>query len=183
MTTRALRAVMLLVLGAGAAGAQVGPVSAPFMQTVVQSGPGRPDLRPERVALEVVGGTYVGLAGYFVGRGVGSIATRMMSEDRERLREKIVHSAGIVGGAFTVGGFVYMVGDMGSETGSFPATMLGVGVGAVASELLSRAVFHRRHYTQFKDSTKRKWLAATLEASLPAIGGTIGFNSSRRWQR
>ena len=144
---------------------------------------GRPELRPERVALEVVGGTYVGLAGYFVGRGVGTLATWRMSEDHDRLRERIVHSTGIVGGAFTVGGFVYAVGDMGSESGSFPATMLGVGVGAVASELLSRAVFKRRHYTEFRDSTKRKWLSATLEACLPAIGGTIAFNSSRKWQR
>ncbi|MHB1311510.1 MAG: hypothetical protein ACYC3L_05785 [Gemmatimonadaceae bacterium] len=144
---------------------------------------GRPDIRPERVAVEVAGGTYVGLAGYFVGRGVGTFATRMMSEEHDHLREKIVHNTGLVAGAFTVGGFVYAVGDMGSESGSFTSTMIGVGVGAVASELLSRAVFHRRHYTEFRDSTKRKWWLATLEASLPAIGGTIGFNSSRRWQR
>ncbi|MEI8258853.1 MAG: hypothetical protein WCJ30_24555 [Deltaproteobacteria bacterium] len=177
MIARARRLVVLLALGAGAARAQ--SVSAD--QAIPASG--RPAVRPERVAIEVVGGTYVGLAGYFVGRGVGVIATRMMSEDRDHLREKIVHSAGIVGGAFTVGGYVYAIGDMGSETGSFPTTMLGVGVGAVASEVLSRVVFKRRHYTEFKDSTKRKWLAATLEACLPAIGGTIAFNSSRKWQR
>ena len=180
MIARSLQVVMLVVLGAISARAQV---DVPRDDPGVPTGQGRPDLRPERVALQLVGGTYVGLAGYFVGRGVGSMATRMMSEDRERLREKIVHGSGLVGGAFTVGGFVYVVGDMGSETGSFPATMLGVGVGAVASELLSRAVFKRRHYTEFKDSTKRKWLAATLEACLPALGGTIAFNSSLKWQR
>ena len=180
MIARSLQVVMLVVLGAISACAQV---DVPRDDPGVPTAQGRPDLRPERVALQLVGGTYVGLAGYFVGRGVGSMATRMMSEDRERLREKIVHGSGLVGGAFTVGGFVYVVGDMGSETGSFPATMLGVGVGAVASELLSRAVFKRRHYTEFKDSTKRKWLAATLEACLPALGGTIAFNSSRKWQR
>jgi len=182
MKTRVVRAVLLLVLGAGMAHAQVGPVPATTDQTGLP-GRGRPGLRPERVAVEVVGGTYVGLAGYFVGRGVGTIATRMMSEDHDRLRGRIVHNVGLVGGAFAVGGFVYAVGNMGSETGSFPATMLGVGVGAVASELLSRAVFHRRHYAELKDSSKRMWWLATLEASLPAIGGTIGFNSSRRWQR
>lgn len=177
-------ACVLLALSAVAhvASAQGAPVPVPSDQ-VGQAGPGRPDIRPERVAIEVAGGTYVGLAGYFVARGAGTFATRMMSEDHDRLREKIVHTTGLVGGAFAVGGFVYAVGDMGRETGSFPATMLGVGVGAVASELLSRAVFHRRHYTEFRDSTKRKWLAATLEACLPALGGAIGFNSSRRWQR
>lgn len=182
MTVTAVRLGMLLVLGASVAYAQSGPGPVVHDEGGVPTA-GRPDLRPERVALEIVGGTYVGLAGYFVGRSVGTLATKGISEDHDRLREKIVHGTGIVGGAFTVGGFVYAVGDMGSETGSFPATMLGVGVGAVASELLSRVVFRRRHYTEFKDSTKRKWLAATLEACLPAIGGTIAFNSSRKWQR
>jgi hypothetical protein len=177
MRMRVLCALMLMALGASAAHAQAAP------DTPVREGRGRPDVRPERVALEVAGGTYVGLAGYFVGRGLGTIATQMMSEDHDRLRDGIVHGAGIAGGAFAVGGFIYLVGDMGQETGSFPATMLGVGVGAVASDLLSRAVFHRRHDAEFKDSTKRKWLAATLEACLPAIGGTIAFNSSRRWHR
>jgi len=176
-------ACVLLALCATAqvARAQGGPGFAAQVQAA--PGAGKPDIRPERVAVEVAGGTYVGLAGYFVGRGAGTFATRMLSEDHDRLREKIVHTTGLVGGAFAVGGFVYAVGDMGRETGSFGATMLGVGVGALASEMLSRAVFHRRHYTEFKDSTKRKWLAATLEASLPAIGGAIGFASSRRWQR
>jgi len=179
---RGALACVVLALGAIAPLARAQGVPVPPDQTG-QPPTGKPDIRPERVAIEVVGGTYVGLAGYFVGRGVGTFATRMMSEDHDRLREKIVHTTGIVGGAFTVGGFIYAVGDMGSETGSFSATMLGVGVGAVASELLSRAVFHRRHYTEFKEPTKRKWLSATLEACLPAIGGTIGFNSTRRWQR
>lgn len=176
MTMRALRALMLLVLGTGAAHAQSGPVTP-------VAGPGRPNLRPERVALEVVGGTYAGLAGYFVGRGVGSVATMMMSSEQDRARDGIVHATGMIGGAFAVGGTVFAIGDMGSESGSFRATMLGVSIGAVASELLSRAVFHHGHSPANMNSGKHKWLMATLESSLPAIGGTIAFNSSRRWQR
>jgi hypothetical protein len=185
MTIRALRAVMLLVLGACAARAalaQGGPVPAPQEQTGVP-GQGRPDMRPERVALEVVAGTYAGLAGYFVGRSVGTVATMMMSVEQDRTRDRIVHATGIVGGAFAIGGTVFAIGDMGSETGSFRATMLGVGIGAVASELLSRAVFHQDHFPADHGSATRKWLMATLESSLPAIGGTIAFNSSRKWQR
>jgi hypothetical protein len=174
---------MLLALGADATGAQVVPVSAPLARTVAQAGPGRPDLRPERMALEVVGGTYAGLAGYFVGRGVGSVATMMMSSEQDRARDGIVHATGMIGGAFAVGGTVFAIGDMGSESGSFRATMLGVSIGAIASELLSRAVFHRGHSPANVNLDKHKWLMATLESSLPAIGGTIAFNSSRRWQR
>lgn len=177
MTMRALRALMLLALGAGAVHAQTGSV------TPAVVGPGRPDLRPERVALEVVGGTYAGLAGYLVGRGVGSVATMMMSAEQDRARDGIVHATGMIGGAFAVGGTVFAIGDMGSESGSFRTTMLGVGIGVAASELLSRAVFHRGHSPADMKSGKHKWLMATLECSLPAIGGTIAFNSSRRWQR
>ncbi len=173
-------AIVGLLLTSAMAGAQSPSIP---RDEVGAPGEGRPALRPERVALEVFGGTYAGLAGYFVGRGVGTIATRLMQNEDERMRDRIVHGTGLVGGAFAIGGAVYAIGDIGSETGSFPATMLGVGLGAAASELLSRAVFHHRRTPADKGSAKRKWLAATLESALPAIGGTIAFNSSRKWQR
>ena len=98
------------------------------------------------------------------------------------MRDRIVHTTGVVGGAFAIGGAVYAIGDMGSETGSFPATMAGVGAGLGVGYLLSRVVFRGRIPAD-RGSAKRKWLMATLECSLPAIGATIAFNSSRKWQR
>ena len=148
----------------------------------VVAGDGRPKLRPERVAAEVVGGTYAGVAGYFLGRGVGTVATAMMTADNEGLRERIVNTVGITGAAFAIGGTVYGIGSMGAEGGSFPSTMLGVSAGVAASLLLSKLVFDGRMPVD-EESSRRKWLMATLESSLPAIGGTIAFNSSRRWQR
>jgi hypothetical protein len=106
----------------------------------------------------------------------------MMADENDRLRDRLVHVTGMVGGAFAIGGAVYAIGDMGSETGSFPSTMLGVGAGAGVGYLLSRVVFRGRIPAD-QGSAKRKWLMATLESSLPAFGATIAFNSSRRWQR
>ncbi len=174
----ATRLVLLLAVAAGVAHAQF---TTPRDETGVP-GEGKPKLRPERVAAEVVGGTYAGVAGYFVGRGVGTIATSMMSAERERQRDRIVDAVGWVGAAFAIGGTVYAIGDMGSETGSFRTTMGGVAAGAATSLVLSKLVFRGR-MPKNEGSATRKWWVATLECSLPAIGGTIAFNASRKWQR
>ncbi|MBA4070664.1 MAG: hypothetical protein C0497_02350 [Gemmatimonas sp.] len=171
------RLALLLALVAGVARAQVG-----VGPSLVVSAEGTPVLRPERVAAEVVGGTYAGVAGYFVGRGIGTIATSMMSAEQESARDRIVDGVGWVGAAFAIGGTVYAIGDMGSETGSFRSTMGGVAAGAATSLVLSRLVFRGRIPTD-RASATRKWWVATLECSLPAIGGTIAFNASRKWQR
>ncbi len=182
MTARvALHVAALLALGARASHAQAGPYPGPRDQTGVPT-EGKPALRPERVAAEVVGGTYAGVAGYFVGRGVGTVATMMMASKGESARDRIVDGVGWVGAAFAIGGTVYAIGDMGSETGSFPATMGGVAAGAAASLALSQFVFRGRIPAD-RGSAMRKWWVATLECSLPAIGGTIAFNASRKWQR
>jgi len=173
-----LRAVVALALLAGVARAQT---PSPGAATVIPA-EGTPALRPERVAAEVVGGTYAGVAGYFVGRGIGTIATGMMSAERERARDRIVDAVGWVGAAFAIGGTVYAIGDMGAETGSFRDTMGGVAAGAATSLVLSRLVFRGR-LARNQASAARKWWVATLECSLPAIGGTIAFNASRKWQR
>lgn len=184
-----IRLAALLVLGAGVAHAQWGPAtrSATRLATrpAAQAGvppTGKPEIRLERVAGEVVAGTYAGLAGYFVGRGLGTVATEMMSAEREHTRDQIVNGVGIAGAAFATGGAVYAIGGMGAETGSFPRTMMGVTVGLAASLALSRLVFHGRTPAN-KGPASRRWLLATLECSLPAIGGTMAFNSSRKWQR
>lgn len=142
----------------------------------------RPAIRPERIAGEVVAGTYAGVAGYFIGRGIGTIATMGMSDDNEQLRDDIVQGVGIVGGTFAIGGAVYAIGNLGDETGSFSKTMGGVAVGAATSLFVSHVVFQGRVPAD-KWSARRKWWMAALESSLPAIGGTIAFNRSRRWER
>jgi hypothetical protein len=175
------RLLALLAVVSAAAGAQFGPVPVPAEQTGLPK-EGKPDIRLERVAGEVVGGTYAGVLGYFVGRGIGSIATSMMSSERDRLREHIVNGVGIGSAAFAIGGTVYAIGNIGAETGSFRNTMAGVSVGVAASLLMSKVIFNGRMPSD-EGSSHRRWLMAALDASLPAICGTIAFNNSRRWQR
>jgi len=178
---RAVVLTALLALGAGAARAQLACAATSAGCALVSTGE-RPDVRPERVAGEIVGGTYAGVAGYFVGRGIGTVATMMMADRDDALRDDIVNGVGIVGAGFAIAGTVYAIGNMGAETGSYAKTLGGVGVGTAASLLVSRLVFHGRVPAD-KWSARRKWWVATLECSLPAIGGTIAFNRSRRWQR
>ena len=177
---RALRLMALLVLGAGAARAQ-GACAGASAGCAMVAGE-KPDVRPERVAGEIVGGTYAGIAGYFVGRGVGTIATMMMADRDDALRDRIVNGMGVVGAGFAIASTVYAIGNMGAETGSYAKTLGGVGIGTAASLIVSRLVFQGRIPAD-KWSARRKWWVATLECSLPAIGGTIAFNRSRRWQR
>lgn len=181
MAVAALRVLVVCLISASVLDAQWAPGRA-FAQQATAPAEGKPALRPERVAGEVLGGTYAGVLGYFVGRGVGQLATAMMSAERDAQRERIVNSVGISAAAFAIGGAVYGVGNMGAEAGSFPKTMVGVSAGVAASLLLSKVVFNGRMPSN-EASSHRKWLMATLESSLPAIGGTIAFNSSRRWQR
>lgn len=178
---RVLRVAALLALSAGAARAQFGLVPVPGEKDYVP-GEGKPAVRYERVAGEIFAGTYAGVVGYFVGRGVGTLATTMIAPEQDQLRDRIVDGVGITGAAFAIGGTVYAIGDMGAETGSFPATMGGVAVGAAASLVISRLVFRGRIPAD-KWSARRKWWVATLECSLPAIGGALAFTASRKWQR
>jgi hypothetical protein len=176
-----LRAVALLALCAGAAPAQWGPVPVGAEQSGAVA-EGKPAIRYERVAGEVVAGTYAGVLGYFVGRGVGTIATTMMKSDHDRLREHIVNDVGIASAAFAIGGTIFAIGNIGAESGSFRNTMVGVSAGVGASLLMSKLLFQGRMPVN-EGRSHRKWLMATLDASLPAIGGTIAFNASRKWQR
>lgn len=171
----------LLAGAAGTASAQSAGALRVGAQAAVPA-EGTPALRYERVAGEIVGGTYAGVLGYFAGRAVGTVATSMMSSENDRMREQIVNGVGIGGAAFAIGGTVYAIGNLGAETGSFPQTMAGVSVGVAASLLMSKLVFKGR-MPAHETSSRGKWLMATLDASLPAIGGTIAFNQSRRWQR
>lgn len=167
---RALRVLALLALAAGSVRAQANEAE------------GRPALRLERVGAQVVGGTYAGVAGYMIGRGIGTVATQMLSEEHDHMRDEIVNGVGVVGAGLAIAGTVYAIGDLGAETGSFRQTLGGVAIGSVASLAISHLVFRGRIPAD-KWSARRKWWVATLECSLPAIGGTIAFNNSRKWQR
>ncbi|MDQ8153581.1 MAG: hypothetical protein P3B98_02865 [Gemmatimonadota bacterium] len=179
--SRVFAAAALLALWASVAQGQWGPVPVGAEQAGAAT-EGKPAIRYERVAGEIVAGTYAGVIGYFVGRGVGTIATTMMKSDHDRVREHIVNDIGIASAAFAIGGTVFAIGNLGAESGDFRTTMVGVTAGVGASLLMSKLIFKGRMPSN-EASSHRKWLMATLDSSLPAIGGTIAFNASRKWQR
>jgi hypothetical protein len=131
----------------------------------------RPPLSSMRIAEEVLGGTLAGTLG-----GVAALAAAM-AIDAPRDTFLIVST-----GAWAIGsgGAVYLFGNMGDQTGSFSATMLGsaAGVGIVVAFSWVSAYLGNDLY----DTNPDLWVVAALVSILlPPTGATIGFNLTRRY--
>ena len=87
---------------------------------------------------------------------------------------------GIIGGGLATAGVVYAIGSIGDQTGDFDATALGTGVGFVAALGLAKMVLGPEGRPRAGMSTKARWVTANVIAMLPAVGASIGFNSTRR---
>lgn len=141
----------------------------------------RPPLEAGRLTGEVVGGAYAGIAGFLAGRWIGNTVADAIGVEHDKTRNAIALSGAIAGAGLGTAGAVYAIGSLGDQSGDFSATMLGGGVGWVAGTALSRVLFgDTKDATHLRSRTK--WVAATVEALLPSIGATIGFNSTRRRQ-
>ncbi|MBL8996748.1 MAG: hypothetical protein KJZ74_07315 [Gemmatimonadales bacterium] len=161
-------AVLLLSLAAGAMlGAQEQP---------------KPRLDAVRVGGEALGGAYAGIGGFVIGRYVGMEIADMVGVEHDVTRRRAGYAAGMVTGAFATAGAVYLIGSMGDQTGDFNATLLGTGVGYVAAVGIAQMFLDPDGRPRSGMSTRMKWTAINVVALLPAIGATIGFNSTRRIQ-
>jgi hypothetical protein len=158
----------------GVGGSPVGVQPMQVEQTVKL----RPDLEPLRLGGEIVVGTYAGIGGFVLGRAAGGVLADLMTHD-DGTRDRIAMTTGIIGGGLATAGGVYAIGNICCTTGSFGATFLGAGAGALASYVLQQTVFSGRSHAS-RDASDLRWSTAILEAFLPSIGATIGFNSSRR---
>jgi hypothetical protein len=158
----------------GARGVSVGVRNVGVAPAVQQ----RPDIEPLRVGGELVVGTYAGIGGFVLGRAAGGALADLMTHD-DGTRDRIAMTTGIIGGGLATAGGVYAIGNMCCTTGSFGATFLGAGAGALTSFVLQKTVFSGRSHAS-RDASDLRWSTAILEAFLPSIGATIGFNSSRR---
>lgn len=138
----------------------------------------RPALSAGRVTAEAVVGAYAGIGGFIVGRYVGERAAEMMGATSEDTQRRLGFTAGVIAGGLTTAGSVYGIGSVGNQTGDFATTYLGTGVGFAAAWGLSRALLGPS--ARPDQHTAGRWAVANLIAFLPAIGGTIGFNSTRR---
>jgi hypothetical protein len=141
---------------------------------------GKPRLDAVRVAGEAFGGAYAGIGGFVLGRYVGTGIADMVGVESEVTRRRTGYAAGmLVGGAATAGA-VYLIGSMGNQAGDFNATALGTGVGFVAAVGIAQLFLDPDGRPRAGMSTRMRWTAINIVALLPAIGATIGFNSTRR---
>lgn len=175
MRRRLLRCVQVIACMAatsapvGAQGAAAAPVGAP-----------RPALSALRIAGEVIAGNVAGLGGYFVGQAVGDQIASRWPDQNEHTSVFITTGFAYTGAAFATAGGVYAVGSIGDQRGSFSATMLGAGVGAGVAWVLDRTLF--ADGDDSASGSRTRWTQTLLNSTLPSIGATIGFNSSRRFQ-
>ena len=143
----------------------------------------RPRLDAARVAGETFAGAYAGIGGYYLGRFVADRMSHAVGVEEEGdAHRRIGMVGGVVVGGFATAGVVYAIGSMGDTGGDFNATLLGTGAGFVLSMGAARLILGPDVRPDPGMSTGARWATANFLALLPAIGATIGFNSTRRSQ-
>ena len=140
----------------------------------------KPRIQPARVAAQVVVGGYSGIAGFVIGRFAAEGITGAVGIENETAMRRIGFVGGVIGGGLATAGVVYGIGHMGDQAGDFDATYLGTGVGFVAAVGIARMMLGPGGRPREGMSTSARWATANIVALLPAIGATIGFNSTRR---
>lgn len=177
MTTRAVTARGWMMRGTAAlalVGALVGRAEAQQLE--------KPRLEVWRVGAQTVVGGYAGIGGFVVGRFVAEGTGHLLGADNETTIRNLGYLGGVIGGGVATAGVVYGIGNMGDQTGDFDATALGTGVGFVAAVGIAKMVLGPSERPSQGMSTATRWAAANVIAMLPAIGATIGFNSTRRYR-
>ena len=150
-------------------------------QTTV-AGKGTPNLEPARVAGEVLAGAYAGIGGYFVGSWLAGNVGEMLPDASEGTRDQIAFVGGVVGAGIATAASVSAIGNIGDQTGSYRAALAGTAGGVVAGLLLNQILYGHARLPSEPESSRLRWVEASLEAMLPSIGATIGFNSTRKFK-
>jgi hypothetical protein len=141
-----------------------------------------PRLVPARVAGEVVAGTYAGIGGFIVGSFVAEEFAAAVGARHETTLRHTGWIGGAIGGGLATAGAVYGIGSIGNQAGDFDVTALGAGVGFATSLGLARLLLGADGTLPEGMSTRARWATINALALLPALGATIGFNSTRRIQ-
>ena len=167
---------------AAAAGSARSPV--PFHPTFQVSEPGRPvpAIEPARVVGEVLAGAYAGIGGYVLGNWAGGMLATMLPSTSDGTRDRIAMVSGILGAGIATAASVSAIGNIGDQTGSYPAALAGTAGGVAVGLLLNQILYGHARLPSEGESSRVRWIEASLEAMLPAIGATIAFNSTRRFK-
>ena len=181
-----LCATATTVRGQGVRSVPVGVVRSPrpgtpLFAAVPATTPGRPALEPARVVGEALAGAYAGIAGYFIGSmAVGGVAE--LSNVSDDMKEHIAFVGGVIGAGAATAASVWAIGNIGDQTGSFPMSAAGTAAGVAAGILLNQIIYGHARLPSAGESSRMRWVEASLEALLPSIGATIAFNSTRRFK-
>ncbi len=142
----------------------------------------KPAVEPARVLGETFAGAYAGVAGYFVGTWVGSAIAEGFGTESPENRERIGYVVGVLSATFATAGSVAAVGNIGDQTGSYPAALAGTAAGVAVGVLLDQMIYGHARLPSETASSRMRWVSASIEALLPSVGATIAFNSTRRFK-
>ena len=142
----------------------------------------RPRLDAGRVSGEVVVGAYAGIGGVLLGRRVGHEIAAAAGAESEMTIRRAEFVGAAAGGILATSGAIFGIGSIGDQTGDFSDTALGTTAGFVVAVGVARIMLGPDLRPAPGSSTAMRWAVANVLALLPAIGGTIAFNSSRRSQ-
>ncbi|MBM3884949.1 MAG: hypothetical protein FJ361_03775 [Gemmatimonadetes bacterium] len=140
----------------------------------------KPRLDAGRVTGEVLAGTYAGIGGFLIGRATAVRIAEGVGAVEEPTLRRAGWAGGILGGGLATAGVVYGIGRLGETAGDFDATWLGSGAGFVLSATVARLLFGADGAPPEGMRPAARWATINALALLPAIGATIGFNSTRR---
>lgn len=140
----------------------------------------RPSLSPVRVGGELVLGVAAMPLG-FVGGGLAAraVARRVGADDD--VASRVGYAGGYAGAALATAAAVTFVGTRGNQTGSYASALGGAVVGGLGSFALVR--LNRRPDEDDRPCGIGCTAAAAAVFLLPALGSTIAFNASRRYER
>jgi hypothetical protein len=171
-TRRVCEAATIAAIVAVAAGANPATTAAQEIE--------KPALQVWRVGGEVVGGMYAGYVGYFAGRFVGThVADVFVRDNNDAAWTVIRQTFGYTAGGFATAGAVYGIGSIEDQTGEFGTTVLGTGIGFVSALALNRVLWPTAKAGESGGRRFARKAAEVTQVLLPAIGATIGFNSTR----
>lgn len=161
---------------AGCAALLASPLASPLASQPTD----KPRLDAARVAGETVLGAYAGIGGYFIGRRLGhELAVSVGAESAATIRRSELVGAAI-GGIGATALVIHGIGSIGDEAGDLDATLLGTTAGFAIAVGVARLILGPDLRPASGSSTALRWTMANVLAFMPAIGGTIGFNSTRR---
>ena len=127
----------------------------------------KPPLKLVRIAGEVLLGGTLG----FVGGSVGVLVGLSIGGHDTDMRNAVAGVAGAIGLTFGSSLGVYLIGNIGNETGSYWSTFSGSAVGVATSFFLFFVLRGEPENTM-----------GLIFSTLPAVGGVLGFNMTRRYQ-